>query len=159
SQAYASLHHWSGEILRACRVRSMGFYSSVVRPLAFRLEAEEAHELALKLGANVAWAARAIGPLLAVSEPRLKTTVAGLKFPHPIGLAAGYDKSGHSIETLAALGFGSVEIGSVSIEPSNGNPKPRLWRLPEDRALLVHYGMQNDGARVVVERVRNLRLP
>ena len=63
-------------------------------------------------------------------------------FPHPIGLAAGYDKSGELIATLAALGFGSVEIGSVSIDPSDGNPKPRLWRLPEERAVLVHYGMR-----------------
>jgi dihydroorotate dehydrogenase (fumarate)/dihydroorotate dehydrogenase len=82
-----------------------------------------------------------------------------LRFPNPIGLAAGYDKSGQSVATLAALGFGSVEVGSVSIDPSGGNPKPRLWRLPEDKALLVHYGMQNDGARVVAERVKDLELP
>ena len=68
-------------------------------------------------------------------------------------------KAARSVATLAALGFGSVEIGSVSIDPSDGNPKPRLWRLPEDRALLVHYGMQNDGARVVAGRVKDLQLP
>jgi dihydroorotate dehydrogenase (fumarate)/dihydroorotate dehydrogenase len=137
----------------------MGLYSTVVRPLAFRLEAEDAHRLALKLGASMAWTAGALGPLLSVRDPRLETRVARLRFPHPIGLAAGYDKSGHSVEMLAALGFGSVEIGSVSIDPSDGNPKPRLWRLPQDRALLVHYGMQNDGARVVAERVKDLALP
>ena len=137
----------------------MGLYSSVVRPLAFRLEAERTHHLAIKLGASMAWAAPSLTPLFAVSEPSLVTTVAGLRFPHPIGLAAGYDKSGESVATLAALGFGSVEIGSVSIDPSDGNPRPRLWRLPEDRALLVHYGMQNDGARVVAGRVKNLHLP
>jgi dihydroorotate dehydrogenase len=86
----------------------------------------------------MAWAAPSLTPLLAVPEPSLAMTVAGLRFPHPIGLAAGYDKSGESVATLAALGFGSVEIGSVSIDPSGGNPRPRLWRLPEDRALLVH---------------------
>jgi len=137
----------------------MGLYSSVVRPLAFQLEAEHAHHLAIKLGANMAWAAPGLAPLLAVTEPVLETTVAGVRFPNPIGLAAGYDKSGESVATLAALGFGSVEIGSVSIDPSDGNPRPRLWRLPEDKALLVHYGMQNDGARVVAERVNNLNLP
>ena len=137
----------------------MGLYSTLVRPFAFRLEAEQAHQLALKLGANMAWAAPAVGPMLAVADPRLETTVAGIRFPHPIGLAAGYDKSGHSIETLAALGFGSVEIGSVTIDPSDGNPKPRLWRLPEDRAVVVHYGMPNDGARIVERRIANLRLP
>ena len=137
----------------------MSVYTSLIRPLAFRLEAEQAHHLAIKLGANMAWAAPGLAPLLAVSDPRLETTVAGVRFPNPIGLAAGYDKSAESVTTLAALGFGSVEVGSVSIDPSDGNPKPRLWRLPEDRALLVHYGMQNDGARVVAERVKDLRLP
>ena len=136
----------------------MSVYTSLIRPLAFRLEAERAHHLAIKLGASMAWAAPGLGSLLAVSDSRLETTVAGLKFPHPIGLAAGYDKSGESVATLAALGFGSVEIGSISIDPSDGNPRPRLWRLPEDRALLVHYGMQNDGARVVAGRVKDLAL-
>ena len=153
--SYASLHHRHDEVAVA---NFMSVYTSLIRPLAFRLEAERAHHLAIKLGANMAWAAPGLGPLLAVADRRLETTVAGVRFPHPIGLAAGYDKSGESIATLAALGFGSVEIGSISIDPSDGNPKPRLWRLPEDRALLVHYGMQNDGARVVAERVRDLRL-
>src|SRR5262245_27721616 len=107
----------------------MGFYSSVVRPAAFCLEAENAHNAALQLGASMAWATPALGPLLAVSDPRLATTVAGIRFPHPIGLAAGYDKSARSVAMLAALGFGSVEIGSVSIDASDGNPRPRLWRL------------------------------
>jgi dihydroorotate dehydrogenase len=137
----------------------MGLYTSIVRPLAFCLEAERAHHLAIKLGGSVAWAAPALRPLLDASDARLETRVAGLRFPNPIGLAAGYDKSGQSVATLAALGFGSVEVGSVSIDASDGNPKPRLWRLPEDKALLVHYGMQNDGAHVVAERVRNLELP
>jgi dihydroorotate dehydrogenase len=137
----------------------MGLYTSVIRPLAFRMEAERAHHIAIKLGGAMAWAAPALGPLLAAHDPRLAITVRGVRFPNPIGLAAGYDKSGQSVATLAALGFGSVEIGSVSIDPSQGNPKPRLWRLPQDRALLVHYGMQNDGARVVAGRVKNLHLP
>jgi dihydroorotate dehydrogenase (fumarate)/dihydroorotate dehydrogenase len=137
----------------------MGLYSSVVRPLAFRIEAERAHHLAIKLGANMAWAAGGLAPLLSVSEPRLATKVAGIEFRNPIGLAAGYDKSGESVAALAALGFGSVEIGSVTIDASDGNPRPRLWRLPADRALLVHYGMQNDGARVVAGRVKELKLP
>jgi dihydroorotate dehydrogenase (fumarate)/dihydroorotate dehydrogenase len=127
--------------------------------LAFRLEAERAHDLAIKLGGHLGWAAAGLGPLLAISNTRLESKIAGLRFPNPIGLAAGYDKSGESVRALAALGFGSVEIGSVSIDPSNGNPKPRLWRLPEDRALLVHYGMQNDGAHVVADRVKDLDLP
>ena len=137
----------------------MSLYSSFVRPLAFRLEAERAHHLAIVCGSVTAWAAPALRPLLAVNDPRLAMRVAGLSFPHPIGLAAGFDKSGQAVALLASLGFGSVEIGSISIDPSNGNPKPRLWRLPEDGALLVHYGMQNDGAQIVAGRVQDLRLP
>ena len=137
----------------------MSIYTRVIRPVAFRLEAETAHHLAIRLGARMAWAAPCLAPLLAVSESGLETTVAGVRFPNPVGLAAGYDKNGESVATLAALGFGSIEIGSISIDRSDGNPKPRLWRLPEDRALLVHYGMQNDGARVVADRVKNQQLP
>jgi len=96
---------------------------------------------------------------MAVEDDRLATDVAGLHFPTPIGLAAGFDKSGAAIRTLAGLGFGSIEIGSVSIDPSVGNPKPRLWRLPDDRAILVHYGLPNDGAAVIGERLAGTRLP
>ncbi|MBM3528084.1 MAG: quinone-dependent dihydroorotate dehydrogenase [Alphaproteobacteria bacterium] len=138
---------------------TMGFYSAIVRPLAFHLEAERAHDTALRLGGALAWAAPALRPLLSVNDPRLATEVAGLKFPHPIGLAAGFDKSAQAIELLASLGFGSLEIGSVSIDPSDGNPKPRLWRLPQDHALLVHYGLPNHGARAVAARIAGEKLP
>src|SRR5436190_23210128 len=137
----------------------MGIYSTIVRPLAFCLEAERAHHLAIGLGARMAWAAGPLHRLLAVDDPRLATTVAGVRFANPIGLAAGFDKSGHAMATLAALGFGSVAVGSVSIDASDGNPKPRLWRLPQDRAVVVHYGLPNDGARAVAERVARMRLP
>ena len=80
-----------------------------------------------------------------------------MKLANPVGLAAGYDKSGTAIDGMAALGFGHVEIGSISIDPSSGNPKPRLFRLPEDRAVVVHYGLQNDGAAVVAKRFATRR--
>jgi dihydroorotate dehydrogenase (fumarate)/dihydroorotate dehydrogenase len=137
----------------------MGFYSTIVRPLAFCLEAERAHDVAIGLGAGLGWAARSLHSVLAVPDPRLASTVAGLHFPSPIGLAAGFDKSGRAVAVLAALGFGSIEIGSISIDPSDGNPKPRLWRLPQDRALLVAYGMPNHGAHEVTERVAGIHPP
>ena len=83
--------------------------------------------------------------------------VAGLSFENPIGLAAGYDKSGRAVDGLAAIGFGHIEVGSVSIDPSRGNPKPRLFRLPEDEAVIVHYGLQNDGAEMVRRRLSGRR--
>jgi dihydroorotate dehydrogenase len=137
----------------------MSFYSSVIRPLAFRLDAERAHHLAIGVGARIRAFARPLHWLNAINDPRLDTVVAGLRFPTPLGLAAGFDKSGTAIEMLAALGFGFVEIGSVSIDPSCGNARPRLFRLPEDRAIVVHYGLPNDGARTIAERLAKIHLP
>jgi dihydroorotate dehydrogenase len=137
----------------------MSLYARLVRPLAFRLDAERAHHLAIGTAARIARAAPALRAVSTVTDPRLATTVAGLRFANPIGLAAGFDKSGSAIAALAGLGFGSVEIGSVSLDASDGNPKPRLFRLPDDRAIVVHYGLPNDGARTVAARLKGLRLP
>ena len=137
----------------------MSFYTSVVRPLAFRLDAERAHHLAIATAATMRAFARPLHRFAAVDDKRLKTVVAGLRFPTPLGLAAGFDKSGTAIEMLAALGFGFVEIGSVSIDPSSGNARPRLFRLPQDRAIVVHYGLPNDGARLIAERLAKIHLP
>src|SRR5690606_38141747 len=87
------------------------------------------------------------------NHAELSSQVAGLHFPNPVGLAAGWDKSGHGLGMLGHLGFGSVEIGSVSARASNGNPRPRLFRLPEDRSIVVNYGLPNDGADVVARRL------
>ena len=140
-------------------IRDMTTYSRFIRPLAFRLDPETAHHLAIAAGARLAWAAGAMRAATHVRDDRLATDVAGLHFPTPIGLAAGFDKNGSAIRALAGLGFGSIEIGSVSIDPSSGNPKPRLWRLPDDKAIVVHYGLPNDGADVIAKRLARTRLP
>jgi dihydroorotate dehydrogenase len=137
----------------------MSLYSTLVRPLAFRLDPETAHHLAIAAGARLGWAATAMRAASGLDNERLATEVAGLHFPNPIGLAAGFDKSGSAIRALASLGFGSVEIGSISIDRSAGNPKPRLWRLPEDEAIVVHYGLPNDGVTTISERLSGTRLP
>jgi len=137
----------------------MSIYAMLFRPLAFRLDPETAHHLAMAAGARLGWAAGAVRTAMSVEDDRLATDVAGLHFPTPIGLAAGFDKSGSAIPALAGLGFGSIEIGSVSLDPSEGNPKPRLWRLPEDEGIVVHYGLPNDGAGVIAERLARTRLP
>lgn len=137
----------------------MSLYTAALRPLLFSLDAERAHRLAIGAAASLGWT----GPLLrarqAPDAPSLQTDIAGLRFANPIGLAAGFDKSGHAVDLLAALGFGAVEIGSVSLGASDGNPRPRLWRLPEDRAIAVHYGLPNDGAEAVARRLAGKRLP
>ncbi len=134
-------------------------YQSLIRPLLFRLDPERAHWSTITAAGQLGIAAGAIRSLLAVDDPRLRTTVAGLDFPSPLGLSAGFDKNGQAVETMAGLGFGYVEVGSVSAEPSPGNARPRLWRLPDDRAVLVAYGVPNDGAAAVAERLARIRLP
>lgn len=137
----------------------MGLYRAIVRPLLFRLDAERAHHLALAAASAAAPFAGPLRRLLAVDNPRLATDIAGLHFANPLGLAAGFDKSGTGIATLAALGFGAVEIGSVSLDASRGNPQPRLFRLPDDRAIVVHYGLPNDGIPAIARRLRQTGLP
>jgi dihydroorotate dehydrogenase len=137
----------------------MTIYSALVRPLLFQFDPEAAHHLAIAAGSHLGWAAPAMQKVTRCDHPSLSVEVAGLRFPNPIGLAAGFDKSGAAIATLAGLGFGSVEIGSISIDPSAGNPKPRLWRLPDDQAIAVHYGLPNDGAAIISQRLEGIRLP
>lgn len=136
----------------------MTLYSRVLKPLVLRLDAESAHRLAIGTAAHAQWAVPLLRSVCAVSDPRLEIEVAGLRLANPIGLAAGFDKSGTAIATLAALGFGAVEIGSISIDPSDGNPLPRLFRLPQDRAIVVHYGLPNDGARVIAARLGSMTI-
>jgi dihydroorotate dehydrogenase len=90
-------------------------------------------------------------------DRRLAVEVAGLRFATPLGLAAGFDKSARAVPLLASLGFGHVEIGSVSSDPSPGNPRPRLFRLAGERAIVVHYGVPNDGVARVAQRLARPR--
>ena len=130
----------------------------LVRPVLFGCDAEDTHNRTLALAERLgrrAWGRRALRGLFAVDEPRLATRVAGLEFANPVGLAAGFDKNGRAAPALAAMGFGFVEVGSVSALPSAGNPRPRLFRLPRDEAVVVNYGVPNDGAAAVAARLEN----
>lgn len=126
----------------------------LLRPALFRLEAERAHGLAL------AWLKLLGGgaPHLATPGP-LAMTVAGLTFPNPIGMAAGFDKDGEVPDALLGLGFGHAEVGSITPLPQAGNPRPRQFRLVEDRAVINRMGFNNGGAAAAAERlaVRNRR--
>lgn len=134
----------------------MSFYKNIFRPILFRSDAEKIHNssiwLANKTG-RFAPCNRLVKSIYEYKNEKLKTRVCGIDFDNPVGLAAGYDKSGHAVAFLESLGFSHIEIGSVSELPSLGNPKPRLFRLPADNALIVHYGLQNDGAEVVAKRL------
>src|SRR4026207_2267262 len=117
-------------------------YRSLLRPLLFRLPAETAHELALHslslLPASLI--------TQRIAKPALSIKRFGLAFSNPIGLAAGFDKNGIALQPLAALGFGFIEAGTVTYHAQPGNPRPRLFRLSEDQALINRAGFNNKGA-------------
>ena len=135
----------------------MGIFSTMLRPLLFRLDPESAHHAAIvacELAARVPLALDLVENLYgSPAHPRLATTVAGIRFPNPVGLSAGYDKNGTAVAVLSRMGFGYVDVGSVSNAPSEGNTvRPRLFRLPADEALGIFYGVPSDGAPVVARR-------
>jgi dihydroorotate dehydrogenase len=132
-------------------------YERFVRPLLFSFDPETAHRLAmacLRVASHVELALRALSVFQPPPKPK---TLFGLKFPNPIGLAAGLDKNGVALPAWAALGFGFIEIGTVTAKPQPGNPKPRIFRLPEQASLINRLGFNNDGADAIAERLQELR--
>jgi dihydroorotate dehydrogenase len=126
----------------------------LMRPLFFALDAERAHRLSMSLFT----AAMRLGPVrqatihyYRMDDPRLRVRSFGIDFPTPIGLAAGFDKNAEYFDALHALGFGFIEVGTVTGEAQPGNPRPRLFRLPADRALLNRMGFNNKGSAAVAE--------
>ncbi len=120
----------------------------LVRPLAFALDAEIAHRLAIN-------GLKLIPKLDPARFPdSLNSTVAGVEFPSPVGLAAGFDKDAEVPEQMLGLGFGFVEVGTITPKPQKGNPKPRLFRLVEDRAVINRMGFNNRGQSAAIERLR-----
>jgi dihydroorotate dehydrogenase len=135
-------------------------YRFVYWLLLRHLPAEATHRwsFALLRGlCRVPGAARVLRWWLAPRDPRLRVQALGLSFPGPLGLAAGFDKDAEGVEALFALGFGFVEIGTVTARPQAGNPKPRLFRLVHDRALLNRMGFNNHGAAAAAHRLRKRR--
>ena len=127
-------------------------YQSLVRPILFRLPPESAHELALH---SLPLVKTFIGRPF--ESPMLNTDLFNLWFRNPVGLAAGFDKNGIALESLAALGFGFIEAGTVTFHPQPGNPKPRMFRLSADQALINRAGFNNAGAAAFARRVEHHR--
>jgi dihydroorotate dehydrogenase len=128
------------------------FYYRPLRTLLFQLDPEIAHDWTIHI--LRALPAQPLGVFFATRVPAAPRQVMGLDFPNPVGLAAGLDKNGECINAWSALGFGFVEIGTVTPRPQPGNPKPRLFRLPAARALINRMGFNNHGVDTLVERVR-----
>ena len=128
---------------------------NLLKPLLFRLDAERAHHLTLD---SMQVANRLKLSVLLPKPPVCRTRrVMGLDFPNPIGLAAGLDKNGAYVDALASLGFGFIEVGTVTPRPQLGNPQPRLFRIPAAQAIVNRFGFNNEGVDALVENVKNAR--
>lgn len=138
---------------RAIRI----FYKRIAKPIFFRQDPEDVHDQIIRVGARLGrvralrWLTRTT---LSYANPVLEQDLLGVHFPNPVGLAAGFDKNALLTRVLPTVGFGYEEIGSITGEPCDGNPRPRLWRLPKSQGLVVHYGLKNDGCEAVAQRLR-----
>jgi dihydroorotate dehydrogenase len=131
-------------------------YERLLRPLLFSLDTEVAHHFTIALLQQASHFDAALRVLRNFQPAPRPKTLFGLNFPNPIGLAAGLDKNGVALAAWEAMGFGFIEIGTVTAKPQPGNPKPRIFRLPEQQALINCLGFNNDGADAVAERLRKL---
>ena len=122
----------------------------LLRPFLFSLDPETAHRLTLR-------SARILGGMLGTPVPAAPVRVMGIEFPNPVGLAAGLDKNAEHIDALAKLGFGFIEVGTVTPRPQPGNPKPRIFRLPRAEALINRFGFNNVGADAFLANVAKAR--
>ncbi|SOD96386.1 quinone-dependent dihydroorotate dehydrogenase [Spirosoma fluviale] len=133
-------------------------YKHIILPLLFRFDAETIHHTVtrfLKIALSIPGVSALFRSLYVVNDPRLARTVFGLTFPNPVGMAAGFDKNAELISELSDLGFGFVEIGTVTPRPQPGNPRPRLFRLKADGGLINRMGFNNKGAGPAAERLRH----
>lgn len=137
----------------------MPLYEKLVRPLLFLGDPERMHDRAIRAASWASAHPAFLSPPEACCDDILQTRAGGIEFRNPFGLAAGFDKNGRAVSAWAALGFGHVEIGSVSADFSAGNPKPRLFRIPYDQGIVVHYGLPNEGAEAVAARLSGASLP
>lgn len=132
-------------------------YQYLARPIFFQFDAELVHNLISYLGSLLGkyeFGRRFTKYLFYYSNPLLKQKVAGISFDNPVGLSAGFDKDANLIHILPNVGFGFTEIGTVTLKPYKGNPKPRLYRLKKSKGLVVYYGLKNIGVEKIVEKIK-----
>ncbi|MCH7397570.1 quinone-dependent dihydroorotate dehydrogenase [Belliella sp. DSM 107340] len=132
-------------------------YKSLIKPILFQKNPESAHHFTfslIKSTFNLPVVKQFVKAQFSFKAPNLEREVFGLKFKNPVGLAAGFDKDAKLIDEMAMLGFGFIEIGTLTPKPQEGNPQPRLFRLPEDEALINRMGFNNGGVKEAVERLK-----
>ena len=137
-------------------IHNPNIYKTFIRPLLFLLEPEKAQSFA-DYFLRRSWIWESISPMFSVNDNRLETDLCGIRLKNPIGLAAGYDKDCEMLSSFSSLGFGYVSGGTVLASPQPGNPKPRLFRLPEADAIINRMGFNNHGVDALVANVRASR--
>jgi len=131
-------------------------YQHILKPLLFLFPPEQAHSITIqlaRLGFNTPVLSDILKDAYRFDSPGLRRRFMGLDFPNPVGLAAGFDKDGKYLDVISNLGFGFIEIGTVTPKPQAGNPRPRLFRLPQDKALINRMGFNNDGVESLARRL------
>lgn len=136
-------------------------YRNIIRPILFKTDPEKIHDFILKLG-NFFGKSMLMKEILSIffiyKHKSLNQTIDGVEYENPIGLAAGFDKDANLTQILPSVGFGFEEIGSVTAQPCEGNSRPRLWRLPKYKSLVVYYGLKNIGSEAIAKRLQNKKL-
>ena len=135
-------------------------YQRIIKPVLFSLTIEQAHRavlLLLRIVGLIPGGRWLLRKCYAEAHPSLEREVFGIRFPNPVGLAAGFDRNGEAIRELSALGFGFIEIGTVTPRPQGGNPRPRVFRLPRDRAIINRIGLSNHGLEAMIRHLQRNR--
>lgn len=131
-------------------------YQHILKPFFFRCDPEWVHDQVCAIGERLGRSRitrRLTHKMCAFSDPRLEQEILGVRFPNPIGLTEGFDKNAHLTQITPSVGFGYEIVGSVTADPCEGNAKPRLWRLPKSKGLVVYYGLKNDGVGEIRHRL------
>lgn len=152
-------------MLVGIRNSALGFlYRTCAKPIFFVQDPETVHDHMLRVGSflgNYSFTRTICAVLFNYSHPSLEQTILGIHFPNPIGLAAGFDKDAELTDIMPSVGFGFLEVGSITGEACEGNQKPRLWRLKKSKGLMVYYGLKNGGCENIAERLsgKKFRIP
>jgi dihydroorotate dehydrogenase len=137
-------------------------YKYLIRPILFRFDAERIHRFTvgfLKIAFKIPFIRFFVQEIYKVNHPNLAKTVLGIRFENPVGLAAGFDKDAEMIDEMAAFGFGFIEIGTLTPQAQEGNPKPRLFRLQADEAIINRMGFNNQGLESAIKRLKKRKSP
>src|SRR3990172_5344878 len=132
-------------------------YKKILQPICFQIDPETVHDRMVLFGqflGNCVALRKLTGFLFAYASGKLEQKILGIWFKNPIGLGAGFDKNAQLTDILPSVGFGFAEVGSITGEPCEGNPKPRLWRLKKSKALVVYYGLKNEGAEKISAKLK-----